>query len=46
MNAEETLTNNRGSVDEPVAVLPLALVRADSARINHCDCITSIEGDG
>lgn len=45
MDAEATRTNNRSTVDKPVTVLSLALVRADGARVNHCDCVVSVEGD-
>jgi len=42
----ELIVNNRSTIDKPVTVLPLALVRADGARVNHCDRIVSIKGDG
>lgn len=46
MDAKETLTDYRGTVNKPVAVLSLTLVRANRAGIDHCDCITSVEGHG
>jgi len=44
--AKGALTGNRCTVDEPVAVLSLALVRANGAGVDHSDRIVSIEGDG
>ena len=41
-----TLARNTGTVDEPVTVLPTALVRTNGARVDHCDGIIPIEGDG
>jgi hypothetical protein len=46
MGAERPLTNNGSTVNKPVTVLSLALVRADSTRVNHCDCVVAIKGDG
>lgn len=46
MGVEGMFTKNRGTVHKPVAVLSLALVRTDRARVNHRDRIVSIEGDG
>lgn len=43
---EGTLTNDRGTVNKPVTVLSLALVRTDGAGVNHCDRVAAIEGDG
>jgi len=42
----ELVVNNRSTVDKPVTVLPLALVGADGAGVNHCDRIVPIKGDG
>ena len=46
MDTRGTLTSNLCPVDEPVTVLPIALVRTNGAGVDHCDCIVSIEGDG
>ena len=46
MGAKGALTGNRCTVHEPVAVLPLALVGANGAGVDHSDRIVSIEGDG
>jgi len=46
MGAEGSLTRNRCAVDEPVAVLPLALVRTNGAGVDHGDRVVPIEGDG
>ena len=40
------LARNTSTVDEPVTVLPTALVRTNGARVDHRDRIISIEGDG
>ena len=44
--AEGTLTDNRCTVNKPVTILSLALVRADGAGVNHCNRIVAIKGDG
>lgn len=46
MGAKGRLTSNCCTVDEPVAVLPLALVTADCAGVNHSDRVVPVEGDG
>ena len=46
MGARKALTGNGSAIDEPVTVLSLTLVRADSGGVNHCDGVISIEGDG
>ena len=46
MGVKRTLTSNLSTVDEPVTVLPTALVSANSGGVDHCDRIGSIEGDG
>jgi hypothetical protein len=43
---ERTLTGNCSTIDEPVAVLALALVTPNGAGVDHRNCIVSIEGDG
>ena len=40
------LTSNRSTVDEPVAVLPIALVGTNSAGIDHGDRVASAKGHG
>ena len=44
MYAKGTLTGDLSSVDEPVPVLPLALVAANSSRVNHSDGVVSVQG--
>ena len=46
MGVKWTRTGNLGTVDEPVTVLPTALVSANSGGVDHCDRIGSIESDG
>lgn len=46
MGTKGALTGNRCTVDEPVAVLPPALVRANGAGVDHSDRVVSIEGHG
>ena len=46
VGAKWMLTINCSTVDEPVAVLPLALVTANSTGVDHCDRVVSIKSDG
>lgn len=45
MGVKWTLTSNLSTVDEPVTVLSIALVTANSVGVDHCDGIVPIEGD-
>jgi len=46
MDVRGALTSNLSTVDEPVAVLPSALVRTNGAGVDHRDRVVSIKGYG